>query len=172
MKRVWTFDSIYGIFIGISDSGDYTKDRQGEGWTETSTDTAQIDDTNLAFSVQTTQTTSQSEYTTSTPSLYTEIWTVASTTTETVATSQDVWLNQLGEKFPGGLIGLVGIIAIVVVLLAVTVARRNRKSAPPTPTRRDSRIYSARGHLSAIVNRSKCSSSGTGCDAWCSRGLS
>jgi hypothetical protein len=133
VKRVWTFDSIYGIFIGISDSGDYTKDRQGEGWTEKSSDTAQIDDTNLAFSVQTTQTTSQSEYTTSTPSLYTEIWTVASTTTETVATSQDMWLNQLGEKFPGGLIGLVGIIAIVVVLLAVTVARRNRKSAPPTP---------------------------------------
>ena len=133
VKRVWTFDSIYGIFIGISDSGDYTRDRQGSGWTEKSTDTAQIDDTNLAFSVQTTQTTSQSEYTTSTPGLYTEIWTVASTTTETVATSQDM-LNQLGEKLPGGLIGLVGVIAIVVVLLAVTVTRRNRKRAPPPPT--------------------------------------
>ena len=117
----------------MNDSGDYTRDRQGSGWTEKSTDTAQIDDTNLAFSVQTTQTTSQSEYTTSTPGLYTEIWTVASTTTETVATSQDM-LNQLGEKVPGGLIGLVGIIAIVVVLLAVTVVRRKRKSAPPPPT--------------------------------------
>ena len=133
VRRIWTFDSIYGIFIGISDSGDYTRDRQGSGWTEKSTDTAQIDDTNLAFSVQTTQTTSQSEYTTSTPGLYTEIWTVASTTTETVATSQDM-LNQLGEKLPGGLIGLVGVIAIVVVLLAVTVTRRNRKRAPPPPT--------------------------------------
>ena len=124
------YDGKYGIFLGVSCSGDYVLDQQGSGWTETSSDTAQIDDTNLTFSVQTT---SQSEYTTSTPGVYTEIWTVASTTTEIVATSQDMWVNQLGGKFPGGLIGVVGIISIVVVLLAVTVALRKRKSAPPPP---------------------------------------
>ena len=51
------YDSIYGIFVGISSSGEFRLEKQNGGWTETYSETSRIDDTNLAFSVPTTEVT-------------------------------------------------------------------------------------------------------------------
>jgi len=123
VRRVWTFDSTYGIFIGISDSGDYTRDRQGSGWTEKSTDTAQFDDTNLDFTVLTTtsvQTTEQTTEVTPTPTVMTSV------VTQTVATEP----FSIGSTGLMAVIGLVAVIAIVAALLSMR--RRSKRHVEPT----------------------------------------
>lgn len=52
------FDSVYGIWLGYSASGNFTFDREGGGWKETYRASGWVSDTNLVFTVSSTLTAS------------------------------------------------------------------------------------------------------------------
>jgi hypothetical protein len=145
----YLFNSVYGLQLGSSYLGDYKLDRSDGGFTETYSETMQIDDTNLEFSVPTT-----SSVMTTPP-----VVTTTSIVTETVATtppSTPTPASKEAEQITGrGLIvspEYLIIAALIIVILLLIILLKKRITLPAAATTINRILLKLRSTLKAGNN--------------------
>jgi hypothetical protein len=129
LTTTYLFDSVYGIQLGGSSSGDFKLERTDGGFTETYSETIQFDDTNLDFSVPTTSISAQ---TTETNSTTISTQTTEATSTPTITTSV-VTHTIAAEPFSiggTGLMAMIGAVAVIAIIAAWLVIRSRSKPRP------------------------------------------
>ena len=121
------FDSVHGIWLGESRTGNYKLERSDGGFTETYSQTNQFDDTNLDFSVP-------AASTSTTVAEPTSIQTTETTPTATVTTSI-LTQTVATEPFSLGGTGLIAVIGLVatIAIVGAWLVMRSRSRPPSTP---------------------------------------